>query len=72
MIDTFTTNVIAAAYYSRTAAMSDNVPTMADLMDESDPFAGMTPCPLRCGAHFHGESPAYRLHQESGCVNPWS
>lgn len=71
MTDTFTTNVAAAAFFARTGSMGDDVPSMSDLMDESDPFEGMTPCPLSCGAHFHGESPAYRLHVESGCVNPW-
>jgi hypothetical protein len=72
MTDTFTTNVAAAAHFARTAAMSDNAPTMSDLMDEGNILDGMTPCPLSCGAHFHGESPAYRLHVESGCSNPWS
>jgi hypothetical protein len=72
MIDTFTTNVTAAAHFARTGGMSEDVPSMADLMDESDPFAGMTPGPLSCVAHFHGRSPAYTLHVESGCVNPWS
>lgn len=74
MRDTFTSTAADAGRFDHrfNAAASSDAPSMADLMDEGNPFARMTPCPRRCGSHFHGESVAYRLHMESGCADPWS
>lgn len=69
MTDNYTTNVTAAAYVAGMNA--DEVEPDFDEFGTDTRY--MTRCPRRCGAKFHGKSPAYFRHVAlTVCPDVWA